>query len=67
MIMQIGNSDIFLIKDTKLYVPVVTSSRKCNQISSKLLSKWFERLVYWNEYRWKKCEKKYGKSIQTFS
>ena len=39
---------IFTIKDTKLYVPVVTLSATANQKLSKLLSKGFERPVYWN-------------------
>ena len=42
---------IFTIKDTKLYVPIVTLSARDNQKLSKLLSKGFERLVYWNEYK----------------
>ena len=40
------NDIIFTIKDTKLFVPVVTLSSKDNQKLSKLLSKWFERSVY---------------------
>ena len=40
---------IFIIKDTKLYVLVVTLSAKHNHKLSKLLSKRFERSVYWNE------------------
>ena len=40
---------IVTIKDTKLYVPVVTLSAKL----SKLLSKGFERSVYWNENKTK--------------
>ena len=51
------NNIIFTIKDTKLYVPFVALSAKDNQKSSKLLSKRFERSVYWNEYR-TKCESK---------
>ena len=42
------NDIIFNIKDTKFYVPVVTLSARDNQTLSKLLSKWFERSVYWN-------------------
>ena len=42
------NDIIFTVKDTKLSIPVVTLSLKDNQKSSKLLSKDFERLVYWN-------------------
>ena len=37
---------IFTIKDTKLYVPVVTLSARDNQKLSKLLSEGFERSVY---------------------
>ena len=47
-----GNNDdnniVFTIKDTKLYVPVATLSENENQKLSKLLSKGFERLFYWN-------------------
>ena len=48
-----ANSDntVFNIKDTKFYVPVVTLSAKDYQKLSKLLSKGFERSVYWNEYK----------------
>ena len=46
-----GNNIIFTIKDTKLYVPIVTLSARDNEKSSKLLSKGFERSVYWNEYK----------------
>ena len=42
---------IFTKKETKLYVPVVTLSAKDNQKLSKLLSKGFERSMYWNEYK----------------
>ena len=44
---------IFTIKDTKLYVSVVTLSARENQKLSKRLSKGFERPVYWNEYKTK--------------
>ena len=48
-----GNNIIFKIKDAKLYVPVVTLSARDNQKLSKILSKGFERSVYWNEYKTK--------------
>ena len=41
---------IFSSKDKKLYVPVVFLSAKDNQKLSKILSKGFERSVYWNKY-----------------
>ena len=54
-----GNPNIiFTIKKTKLYVVLVTLSAKYNQKQSKLLSKGFERSVYWNEYQ-TKSENKY--------
>ena len=40
---------IFIIKDTKLYDPVVNLSAIDNQKWSKLLSKGSERSVYWNK------------------
>ena len=47
------NNIIFTIKDTKLYVPIVTLSARDNQKLSKRVSKEFERSVYWNEYKTK--------------
>ena len=46
-----GNNIIFTIKDTKLYVPVVTLSARDNQKLSKLFSKGFRRSVYWKGYK----------------
>ena len=40
------NNIIFTIKDTQIYVPVVTLSARDNQNLSKLLSKGFEISVY---------------------
>ena len=48
-----ANNITFTIKDTKLYVPVVTLSARDNQQLSKLLSKGSEKSVYWNEYKTK--------------
>ena len=45
------NNIIFIIIDTKLYVPAVSLSAKDNKKLSKLHSKGFERSVYWNEYK----------------
>ena len=54
ILMKMQNvNNIFTIKDRKLYVPVVTLSAKDNNKLSKLLSKGFERSVYWNEYKTK--------------
>ena len=43
------NNSNFTIKDTKLYASTVTLSAKNNLKLIKLLSKGFERSVYWNE------------------
>ena len=40
------DNNIFTIKDTKLYVPVVTLSAKNTQKISKFFSKGFKRSVY---------------------
>ena len=48
-----NDDNIFPIKGTKLYVPVVTVSARDSQKLSKLLSKGFKRSVYWNEYKTK--------------
>ena len=47
------NNIILTIKDTKLYVPVISLLVKYNKKLSKLLSKGFEKSVYWNEYKTK--------------
>ena len=61
-----ANNIIFTIKDTKLYVPVVTLSPKINQKLSKLLSKGFERSVYWNEYKTKSNNKNTANEFRCF-
>ena len=51
------NNIIFTIKDTRLYVAVVTLSARDNQKLLKLLTKGFERLVYLNYQKAKKDDK----------
>ena len=48
---SVNNDSTFKITDTKLYVPVVTLKTEDNAKLSKLLSKGFERWIYWNEYK----------------
>ena len=45
-----GNSTL-TIRDTKLYVPVVTLSIEDNAKLTKLLNEGFKRSVYWNKYK----------------
>ena len=47
------NNIIFTIKDTKLFVSVLTLSARDNNKLSKLFRKGLERLVYQNEYKTK--------------
>ena len=44
---------IFIINDTKLYVPVVTLSKEDNKDFIEQQNKVFQRSIYWNEYKTK--------------
>ena len=58
-----ANDIIFTFKGRKLYVSIVALSARDKQKLSKSLSKGFERSFYWNEYKTKNENKKYGKCI----
>ena len=64
------NNNILAIKDTQRYVPVVTLSAQENQKlkKKKLLSKRFERSLYWNDCK-TKSESKHSRNeyIHNFS
>ena len=65
MLMLIPNSIIFTAKDTKLYVPLY-----CHNISKrqpKLLSKGFERSLYWNKYKTESENKNMTNKYRYFS
>ena len=47
-----GNT-VFIISDTKLYVPVVTLSKEDNKDFIEQQNKGFQRSIYWNEYKTK--------------
>ena len=49
---DIGNA-VFIINDTKLYVPVVTLSKEDNKDFIEQQNKGFQRSIYWNEYKTK--------------
>ena len=61
-----ANNIIFTIKDTTLYIPVATFSARNNKKLSKLLSKRFERSLYWNEYKTKSDKKIQQMNIDSF-
>ena len=44
---------VFIINDTKVYVPVVTLSKENNKDFIKQQNKRFQRSIYWNEYKTK--------------
>ena len=47
------NSPVFIINDTKLYVPVVTLSKEDSKDFIDQQNKGFQRSIYWNEYKTK--------------
>ena len=42
---------VFIINDTKLYIPVVTLSKEDNKDFIEQQNKGFQRSIYWNEYK----------------
>ena len=48
-----ANIPVFIINDTKLYVPVVTLSKEDNKDFIEQQNKDFQRSIYWNEYNTK--------------
>ena len=50
-----ANNAVFIVNDTKLYVPVVTLSKEDNKdfIEQQNFFKGFQRYIYWNEYKTK--------------
>ena len=48
---NVVTASTFQIKDTKLYIPVVTLPTQQSLKLTKQLSKGFKRSVFWNEYK----------------
>ena len=48
-----ANDAVFIINDTKLYVPVVTLSKEDYKYFIEQQNKGFQRSIYWNEYKTK--------------
>ena len=44
---------VFIINDTKLYIPVVTLLKEDNKDFIEQQNKGFQRSIYWNEYETK--------------
>ena len=49
---DVGNA-VFIINDTKMYVPAVTLSKEDNTDFIEQQNKGFQRSIYWNEYKTK--------------
>ena len=49
-----GGNAVFIINDTKMYVPVVTLSKVDNKDFIEQQNKGFQRSIYWNEYKTKR-------------
>ena len=49
---DVGNA-VFIINDTKMYVPIVTLSKEDNKDFIEQQNKGFQRSIYWNEYKTK--------------
>ena len=56
---QAGNA-VFIINDTKMYVPVVTLSKEDNKDFIEQQNKGFQRSIYWNEYNTKELNATVG-------
>ena len=48
-----GGDAVFIINDTKMYIPVVTMSKEDNKDFIEQRNKGFQRSIYWNEYKTK--------------
>ena len=48
---NLDNNPVFIINDTKLYVPVATLSKEDNKDFTEQQNKGFQRSIYWNEYK----------------
>ena len=50
---NLNNNPVFIINDTKLYVPFVTLSKEDNKDFIEQQNKGFQRSIYWKEYKTK--------------
>ena len=48
-----NNNAVFIINDTKLYVPIVTLSKEDKKDFTDQQNKGFQQSIYWNEYKTK--------------
>ena len=48
---NLAGAAVFIINDTKLYVPFVTLSKEDNKYFIEQQNKGFQRSIYWNQYK----------------
>ena len=60
-----GNA-VFIINDTKMYVPVVTLSKEDNKDFIEQQNKEFQRSIYWNEYKTKEINENADANVFKF-
>ena len=58
-----ANNPVFIIYDTKLYVPVVTLLKEDNKEFIDQQNKGFQRSIYWNEYKTKEQNEDAGNNV----
>ena len=63
--MPYGNA-VFIINDTKMYVPVVTLSKEDNKDFIEQQNKGFQRSIYWNEYKTKEINENADANVFKF-
>ena len=60
-----AGDSVFIINDTKLYVPVVTLSKEDNKDFIAQQNKGFQRSIYWNKYKTKEeTENGYNNAVK---
>ena len=58
-----ANNPVFIIRDTKLYVSVITFSKEDNKDFIEQQNKGFQRSIYWNEYKTKEQTENAGANV----
>ena len=62
---DVGNA-VFIINETKMYVPVVTLSKEDNKDFIEQQNKGFQRSIYWNEYKTKEINENADANVFKF-
>ena len=60
-----GNA-VFIVNDTKMYVPVITLSKEDNKDLVDQQNKGFQRSIYWNEYKTKEINENADANVSKY-